>query len=252
MWPSSGLKGATVVALAFVASTSSVAVRADNYYLRLTGGTPGIIGESTVKGYEHWIDIDSVSWSADADTTWTKGGGASVGKPNPGELRWTQSFDSSVPAMYSYITAGLAVPNAVVEYTRTNGGGETTYLQLNMGGLFFTEIAFDGNTVSAAGVFKTISVTYWPEDTKGGRDKPIGFSWDIPAGVVETEGTLAAVVAGYGPGNVVGRGAALAALSTQDVALVPEPETWAMVAAGLLLVGLAVRRQVPKSGKVAA
>lgn len=250
MWSAKGLKGTTVVALAFVASASTVAVHAENYYMRLTGGTPSIIGESTVKGYEHWIDIDSVAWSVDAETSWTKGGGASVGKPNPGKISWTQTFDSSVPSMFSYITAGQAVDKAVVEYTRSTGGGETTYLQLNMGGLFFTDLAFNGNTMSASGVFKTISMTYWPEDPKGGRGKPISFDWDIPAGKVDTDGALAEFVAGYGPGNLSGKGLALAALSTQDVALVPEPETWAMVVAGLLLVGLAVRRQVPVAGRV--
>lgn len=250
MWSSTVLRGAAVAAPAFVALAFAVPVQADEYYMRLTGKSPSIIGESTVKGYEHWIEIDSVSWSADAESSWTKGGGASVGKPNPGEIRWTQSFDSSVPSMFSYITTGLAVPNAVVEYTRNNGAGETTYLQINMSGLFFTELAFNGNTMSGAGVFKTISMTYWPESAKGGRDTPIGFTWDIPAGSVQTQGTLAAVVAGYGPGNLSGKGLALVALSTQDVALVPEPETWAMVVAGLLLVGFAVRRQVPVAGRV--
>ena len=250
MWPSSERKGAAIAALAFVALASNAPVRADEYYLRLTGGATSIGGENVSKGYENWIDIDSVAWSVEADSSWTRGGGASVGKPNPGAISWTQRFDSSVPSMYSYLLKGLEVPNAVIEYTRQSSGGETTYLQLHMEDLYFTELAFNGSSVSGAGVFRKISMTYWPQAADGGRDKPISVVWDIPAGSVGTTGALAPFVAGYGPGDLKGEGRALAALAAPNVALVPEPQTWAMVTAGLLLLGLALRRNRSLSGRV--
>jgi type VI protein secretion system component Hcp len=228
--------------LAFVASASTIAVHADDYHLRLTGGSTSIVGEGTTEGYENWIDVDSVAWGVAADSSWTRGGGASIGKPNPGAISWIQGFDSSVPSMYSYMLKGLAVPNAVFEYTRQNGAGDTTYLQLNIEDLLFTELAFNGSSVAASGVFKKISMTYWPQDGSGGRDKPINVVWDIPAGTVGSNGALAAVVAGYGPGNLDGKGFALAALSAPNLAPVPEPETWAMVVSGLVLLGFALRR----------
>lgn len=248
MWPSSTVNGTAFAVFAFIASACAIPAHADDYYLRFTGGSTSIVGESTTEGYENWIDIDSVSWGVTADSSWTKGGGASVGKPNPGAISWIQSFDSSVPAMYSYMLKGLSVPNAVVEYTRSNGAGEATYLQLNIEDLFFTELAFNGSSVAGSGVFKKISMTYWPQDASGGRDKPINVVWDIPAGTVGSNGALAAFVAGYGPGNLEGKGAALAALSAPNLAPVPEPETWVMVVSGLVLVGFALRRnRVPAS-----
>ena len=41
-------------------------------------------GESIQKGKEKWVEIQGWDWEVEAETSWTKGGGASVGKPNPG------------------------------------------------------------------------------------------------------------------------------------------------------------------------
>lgn len=225
-----------------LACAVSVPARADTYYMRLTGSSVSIDGEVTAKSYENWIELSSVGWSVTADTSWTKGGGASVGKPDPGALTWTQAFDSSVPSMYPYILTGKAIPNAVVEYVKDTKSGPTTYLQLNMTGLFFTDISFANSTVSAEGVFKSISVTYWPLDKDGTRDSPVGVNWDIPTGTASPTSVLASVVSGYGPGNV-GSGKALAAGLSESISAVPEPETWALLVAGLSAMVLVLRRR---------
>ncbi len=49
-------------------------------------------GESIQKGKEKWVGIQGWDWEVQAETSWTKGGGASVGKPNPGELRFEHFF----------------------------------------------------------------------------------------------------------------------------------------------------------------
>lgn len=219
-----------VVAIAALASVATAAARADEYFMRLSGGTPGIFGESVTKGYENWIELDSVAWGVTANTSWTQGGGASVGKPNPGDLMWSQSFDSSVPAMYSYLLSGKAVQLATVEYVHQGDSGPVTYLQLAMSGLFFTGLAFNGGDVSGSAVFKTITMTYWPLASDGTREKPIQVSWDIPAGTVGNTGSLPGVVAGYGGGD----------LSPSPV---PEPGTYALMLAGLLIIGVVARRR---------
>ena len=43
-------------------------------------------GESIQKGKEKWIEIQGWDWGVEAETSWTKGGGASVGKPVPGRI----------------------------------------------------------------------------------------------------------------------------------------------------------------------
>ena len=46
-------------------------------------------GESIQKGKEKWIEIQGWDWEVEAESSWTKGGGASVGTPNPGKLSQT-------------------------------------------------------------------------------------------------------------------------------------------------------------------
>ena len=212
-----------IVAIALLATG---AARADEYFMKLSGSSPGIFGESTVKGYENWIQLDSVGFGVAADSSWIKGGGASVGKPIPADLTWSQSFDSSVPSMYVYMLQGKAVPDATVEYVQQGNSGPVTYLQLSMTGLFFTGLAFDGNTVHGSGVFKTIEMTYWTLADNGTREKSVHLAWDIPAGTASGGGLTGT----FGPGD----------LSPSPV---PEPGTYALMLAGLLVVGVVARKR---------
>jgi hypothetical protein len=45
-------------------------------------------GESIQKGKEKWVEILGWDWEVEAETSWTKGGGSSVGKPNPGKMKF--------------------------------------------------------------------------------------------------------------------------------------------------------------------
>ncbi len=51
-------------------------------------------GESIQKGKEKWIEIQGWDWEVEAETSWTRGGGASVGKPVPGAISWQHRFDT--------------------------------------------------------------------------------------------------------------------------------------------------------------
>src|SRR5450631_4158634 len=68
----------------------------------------GAFGESRQGGYEKWIEIQSWEWEVEAETSWTKGGGASVGKPSPGKMSWEHYWDRSSPTLLGYICTGSA------------------------------------------------------------------------------------------------------------------------------------------------
>ena len=67
-------------------------------------------GESIQKGKEKWIEIQGWDWEVEAETSWTKGGGASVGKPNPGKMNFEHYFDTSSTVILGYICTGKAFP----------------------------------------------------------------------------------------------------------------------------------------------
>ncbi|MBY0234242.1 MAG: type VI secretion system tube protein Hcp, partial [Burkholderiaceae bacterium] len=76
-----------------------------------------IKGASTQKGHESWSELVNWSWSLTADTSWTKGGGASVGKPQPGPFLWTQANDGVFNSLFVNMATGKAVNKIKLDVT---------------------------------------------------------------------------------------------------------------------------------------
>jgi type VI secretion system Hcp family effector len=145
-------------------------------------------GESTQKGKEKWVEIQGWDWEIDADTSWTKGGGASVGKPDPGRMTWQHAFDTSSTVIMGYICTGKSFPRVQLQATRRmNGASAEAYFTLDLEDAFVTRVSTslteDGIVQSVDMVFKTVAIAYRPFDSKTGKlGTAKTFSWDIPAG----------------------------------------------------------------------
>ena len=149
-------------------------------------------GESVQKGKEKWIEIQGFDVEIEAESSWTKGGGASVGKPNPGKLNLETSFNSASTVVMSYICSGKAFPKVQLEMMKTTGkGSPETYFTLMMEGGYITKVSSAGTeegnvTQKIEMVFKTMRVEYKPQDNKNGSLLAAKtFKWDIQAGTVE-------------------------------------------------------------------
>jgi type VI secretion system secreted protein Hcp len=146
-------------------------------------------GESIQKGKEKWIEIQGWDWEVEAETSWTKGGGASVGKPNPGKMAVQHLFDTASTVILGFICTGKAFPKAEIQMTKTTAkGGRETYLTMTLEGVFLTKVSqsgdAEGNVVQKIEmVFKTVKIEYKPQNAKDGS-LGVGrtFNWDIPAG----------------------------------------------------------------------
>src|SRR6187455_420605 len=131
-----------------------------------------IEGESIQKGMEKWIEIQGWDWEVEAETSWTKGGGASVGKPNPGKMNFEHLFDTASIVILGYICSGKAFPKAELQMMRTTGKGmPETYFTMTMEGVFITRVSNsgteEGNVVQKVElVFKTVKIEYKPQDNK--------------------------------------------------------------------------------------
>ena len=146
-------------------------------------------GESIQKGKEKWVEIRGWDWDVDAETSWTKGGGASVGKPNPGKMNFEHYFDTSSTVILGYICTGKAFPKVELQMMKTTGkGSPETYFTMTMEGAFITKVSNsgteEGNVVQKVEmVFKTVKIEYRQQDNKDGTLKAAKtYTWDIPAG----------------------------------------------------------------------
>ena len=137
--------------------------------LQLDGGKP--------------FPVLSCSLAVTAESSWTKGGGASVGKPNPEAIRFTKALDANSIALLKAITTGKSFASA--KFTATSGNGNTaTTMIYELTGLFVTSITH----VGAGGapleeisfVFKTLAWKFI--DADGVETKGV---WDIPAGTFD-------------------------------------------------------------------
>jgi type VI secretion system Hcp family effector len=153
-------------------------------------------GESRQGKYktEGWIEIQSWDWEVEAESSWTKGGGASVGKPNPGKFNFEHYYDKSSPVILKFISSGEAFPEIFMDMCKGTGTqGLQPFFQVKMTEAFITKVSNsateEGNvTQKVELVFKTIKIEYRQQgaDAKnpGGLGAAVPYSWDIAAGTV--------------------------------------------------------------------
>jgi len=126
--------------------------------------------------------ITAYSWSVTADSSWTKGGGASVGKPNPGAIRFTKQIDTNSVPTFRKIAAGEPYSSAVFTVTFGKGNSAATMVY-ELTDLFVTNVtqgAEDGLvTEEISFVFKSVRWTF--TDSSGNVTTGL---WDIPGGSV--------------------------------------------------------------------
>lgn len=146
-------------------------------------------GESIQKGKEKWVEIQGWDWEVAAETSWGKGGGASVGKPDPGRLNFEHNFDTSSTVILGYLCTGKAFPKVELQMMKTTGKGNAeTYFTMVMEGAFITRVSNsgtdEGNIVQRVEmVYKTVKIDYKPQNNKDGMlGAAKTFNWDIPAG----------------------------------------------------------------------
>ena len=149
-------------------------------------------GESMQKGKEKWIEIQGWDWEIQAESSWTKGGGASVGKPNPGKLHFQHYYDKSSGTINKFMATGKPFPKAELQMMKTTGKGTPeTYFTMKLEGCFITKSSMAGSEEGNVShkvelVFKTVLIDYKPQSAKDGTLAGSNiWKWDIPAGTSE-------------------------------------------------------------------
>jgi type VI secretion system secreted protein Hcp len=170
-----------------IAGVSNVAI-ADQLFLKFVGSaTAGeILGDSTDPQHPNEIVLLSYSVGIDADSSWSRGSGASVGKPNPGKFSFEHYYDKASTAIVNYIATGSAAPSATLTVRSDPKGNKAgfEYAKYTFEEFYFTNVGQalngEGRAVSAvAGVYKSLKLqTFAPGN-------PVAVScvrWEVPTG----------------------------------------------------------------------
>ena len=154
-------------------------------------------GESKQTPYEGWIELQSWDWEVEAETSWTKGGGAAVGKPSPGKMNWEHVWDRSANTLLTYICTGKSFPEVQLEMCKSTGDqGRQKFFTVLMKEAFLTKVnqsaTDEGNVLQKVEmVFKSIEIEYYQQGInplRPGALTQVGkFDWDIPAGVAHPD-----------------------------------------------------------------
>ncbi len=170
--------------VAAVLGLASAMAAAETYLL-----VPGVSGDSVAKGHEGWIRISRIDWEVEAETSWTKGGGASVGKPNPGKINFKLANGPWSSAFLRSITTGTTLDKGgsiFLDHVATDG---RLLVRMKLDGLFATkyQLATASQELpqdQLEGVFKAVHLEIYYAGTDA-KLAPTGLDWDIPAGVVK-------------------------------------------------------------------
>jgi len=149
-------------------------------------------GESKNAKFPQWIELQGWDWEVECESSWTKGGGASVGKPNPGKMNWEHYFDTSSTTLLMFMCSGQAFENVTLKMMKGTGSkeGQQVFFTMLMKGAFITKVSNsatdDGNVVQKVEmVFKDVEFRYQPQDDSTGK---LGaekvFGWNIPSGAL--------------------------------------------------------------------
>ena len=137
------------------------------------------IGSVTAAGGE---EVRALEFQINASTNWTSGGGASVGKPNPGNLMIKKTNNNSTSELFKFIAQGSAFPEVIFEYYDAS---DILYYTITLSDVYVTQMHWLSPECptclkleqQVGFVFKIYKTT----DVATG----VSVIWNIPSGTVQ-------------------------------------------------------------------
>lgn len=146
-------------------------------------------GESSKKGHEGQIDIESFSFGAIQSGSFAKGGaGGGAGKATFQDISIVKEVDKSSPKLFQACAAGTHFPAATI-FVRKAGDKPLEYYKIELKDLIVSGIqnsgSSGGDNVMESITFNTASInfTYVEQDAKGGAGKTVTAGYDIRTGL---------------------------------------------------------------------
>jgi type VI secretion system secreted protein Hcp len=142
-----------------------------DWWLRLDG----IDGESTDRDHPRQIEVLALDWQATQKSTSAAGAGSK-------DISLALATSSASPAILSKCVQGAAVPTATIS-GRKSGEGQRDFLTWDFTNLRFKsyDVAFtEGPPIDVVTFsFTQVTMTYRPQDAKGGLGTPVVVTWNL-------------------------------------------------------------------------
>jgi type VI secretion system secreted protein Hcp len=205
-----------------------------DYFLKIDTVT----GESADKNHKDEIDVTSWSWGLSNTTSVVSGGGGS-GKTLFQDFRWSQPIDASVVPLFKNLSTGKHFRSARLDVVRDDGKAVGSFFQLNFAEALLTQLQLGGSgggqSASAALTFGEVTIRYRPQRPDGSYLAWIEAGFDVRSNQATFFGDPQAL-------------AGLSLAGGSPALTVPEPATWALLLAGLLVTGTWLRRRTETDG----
>lgn len=145
---------------------------------------PGVAGDATAKGREGWIRVSSLQWEVEADTNYTSGSGAAIGKPRPGNLRLTLPTGTWSQHFARMITQGKALPKVTIDAIASDG---RPLYRATVDGMLVTQFGIASLPATPLPqdtldfVYQILKIEYYATAADG-KLITTYFEWNVPMG----------------------------------------------------------------------
>jgi type VI secretion system secreted protein Hcp len=147
----------------------------------------GVNGESTRKGFEKQMEIQSFSWgAANPATIGAGGGGGGGGKVSVSTFNIMKKSDAASPLLFQACCQGDHYDKATVTLNKAGGKAPVDFIKYEFEKVYVENIQWSGAsggddtpTESVSFAFGKVSVTYTPQNADGSKGSPAVGSWDL-------------------------------------------------------------------------
>jgi type VI secretion system secreted protein Hcp len=151
----------------------------------------GITGESTKTGATDDIEIFSFSNGASNPSSVSFGTGSGAGKVDLSSISLQKQLDKASPSLFLACCKGTHIATGSM-FVRESTGSDNPqiFFQYDMKEVFIDSISWGGAagggkpSESLSVSFKSIEITYWPQDTTGKLGDKIPAGWDVSTNAV--------------------------------------------------------------------
>ncbi|MGH9895432.1 MAG: Hcp family type VI secretion system effector [bacterium] len=149
----------------------------------------GVDGESTRKGFEKQMEIESFNWGVANPVTIGSGtGGVGGGKATVTSFSVTKKSDKASAVLFQACLEGTHYPKALVTLNKAGGKSPVDFLKYEFEKVYvenMNQSGASGGDDSAleqvSFVFGKVSMTYTPQNPDGTKGSPMVASWDLTA-----------------------------------------------------------------------